>query len=89
MNAQFHKHRVSYGSPVNYKLLRTARQLTPVATRQEVTEEQKICMRDFTIRTFHLLLLLTNKCTMHSTHNFNISTYYYYSDNTQATGGHN
>jgi hypothetical protein len=27
MNAQFHKHRVSYGSPSNYKLLWTAHQL--------------------------------------------------------------
>jgi hypothetical protein len=62
--------------------------VTPVAMRQ-VTEEQKICMRDSTIRTSHLLVLLTNKCTMHSTHNFKISTCYYYSDNTQATGGHN
>jgi hypothetical protein len=42
--------------------------VTPDAKRQEVAEEQKICMRDFTIRTFHLLLLLTNKCTMHGTH---------------------
>jgi len=63
--------------------------VTPVAMRQEVREEQKICMRDFTIPTFHLLLLLTNECTMHGTHNFKMSTYYYYSDNMQATGGHN
>lgn len=63
--------------------------VTPVAMRQEVTEDQKICMTDFTIPTFHLLLLLTNKCKMHGTHTFKISTTYYYSDNTQATGGHN
>lgn len=52
MNAKFHKHRASYGSPINYKLLQTARQLHQAGSDRTENLHEGLHNSDFPLTSF-------------------------------------